>query len=281
MRRPPGHHDAEAVGAGHDRAAAITHLANVELRPQVQPEHRFGFHLREEAFLEHQRRAAALAVRRAFLRRLEHEHHRARQLLAHRGEHRGRTHQDRRVTVVTAGVRDADRLAAKLGCRNGLERQVRLLGYRQRIHVRAQRDDRPRTAAAKDSDDAGVRDPGSHFETEQLQVRGHQARRAHLAVAQLGVAVDVAAPFDDLWPDALDGGFERRRRLRGVRRSRERGQQAGGSNSMHGRWVRWRRAAEHSRYTAGHSCLDGNDDAQAADSCGVPRTALRSPASVS
>ena len=49
-----------------------------------------------------------------------------------------------------------------------LERQVDLLGHRQRIHVGAQRDDRARAAAAEHADDAGRGDAGRDLEAELL-----------------------------------------------------------------------------------------------------------------
>ena len=54
------------------------------------------------------------------------------------GEHLGDAHEHRDVIVVSAGVHDADFLAVVRRSRLRRERQVHLLGDRQRVHVRAQ-----------------------------------------------------------------------------------------------------------------------------------------------
>jgi hypothetical protein len=66
----------------------------------VEAERGVGLELREQPFLEHQRGAALLAGRRAFLGGLEHEQDLARKLGAPRREDRRDAEQDRGVRVV-------------------------------------------------------------------------------------------------------------------------------------------------------------------------------------
>jgi hypothetical protein len=55
-------------------------------------------------------------------------------------------------------------------------------------------------------DHAGVRDLLANLvEAERAQVVGHDLRGAHLAVAELGVLVEVAAPGDDAGFDGVSG----------------------------------------------------------------------------
>jgi hypothetical protein len=49
---------------------------------------------------------------------------------------------------------------------------------------------------------------GAHFVAQALEVLGHQRAGAHLAVAQLGVLVDVAVPGDDLGFEGVGQGVE-------------------------------------------------------------------------
>ncbi len=103
--------------------------------------------------------------------------------------------------VVAAGVHHALRLA--------LEGQVVRLLDRQRVHVGAQRHDTAGEAAAQDADDARLRDRVAHLEAEVAQPLGHQVPGALLAVAELGVGVEVAAHGDHGRCDALGRGADR------------------------------------------------------------------------
>ena len=107
------------------------------------------------------------------------------------------------MVVVAAGVHHADFLPVVLRLHCRLERQVDFLGHRQRVHVRAQRDDRTGTTATEHTDHARVRDAGLHLEPELLQVLGHDLRCAEFAVAEFRVLVKVAAPGDDLDSSSL------------------------------------------------------------------------------
>ena len=195
---PALHDHLETVRRRHQRAFAITDQPRIQRRPQVQPEHGIGLGGGEQPFVQHQARAAALTVGRAFFGRLEHEHHRAGQLGLHARQDFCRSEQDSRVPVVAAGMHDAHLLAAVFGRRHRLERHVHLLGDGQCVHVGAQRDRRTGLAAAQDADHACVRDAGSHFEPHRAQLFGHDLGGADFAVAEFRVLVEVAAPGEDL-----------------------------------------------------------------------------------
>ena len=143
----------------------------------MQAEDDLGRRILQHPLLDHQPRSALLTGRRAFLGGLEDELDRARQFAAYFGEYLSGGHQYGRVGVVTAGVHHARLLAAPVGAHLGGERQVDLLGYRQRIHVGAQRDDGTRLAPLEHGDNAGVAHLLAHVVAELLQVLGDQGGR--------------------------------------------------------------------------------------------------------
>jgi hypothetical protein len=156
------------------------------------------------AFLDHQLGAAFLARRRHLLGRLEDELHGAAQALAQAGEDARHAHQHGDVGVVAAGMHDADVLAVPDRADLGGEGHVGALLHRQAVHVGTQGDHRAREAAVEHADDAGDRHLGPHLvEAERAQVRRDDAGGAELAVAELGVGVEVAPPGEDL---RLQGG---------------------------------------------------------------------------
>ncbi len=179
----------------------------------MQAEDRAGHRVLQRALGDHHLGAALLAFRRHLLGRLEDELHGPAQLRAHAGQDRGHAQQDGHVAVVAAGVHHAHLLAVPRRAHLRREGQVHLLGHRQRVHVGAQRDRRAGQGTLQHPDDAGVRHAGTHgVEAQRLQVRLHDACGAELAVAQLGVLVQVAPPGDDLGFDglgrAVDAGGE-------------------------------------------------------------------------
>ena len=97
--------------------------------------------------------------------------------------------------VVPARVHDADLLSEIGGPDLRRERQVGLLGHRQRIHVGAHRHDRARQAALEQRDDAVLRDAGLNLETELAQIVGDERRRLLLAVRELRELVQSMADF--------------------------------------------------------------------------------------
>ena len=60
------------------------------------------------------------------------------------------------------------------------------------------RDDRPGLAALEHRDDAGVRDTGLDLVAEPPQLLGDDLRGARLAIAELGMLMEVAPPGHDL-----------------------------------------------------------------------------------
>jgi hypothetical protein len=178
----------------------------------VQAEDRLRHRVLERALRDHQLRAAVLAFGRHLLGRLEDELHRAVQLRAQADQDLGDAHQDRDVAVVATGVHHADVLAVPGRARLRRERQVDVLGHRQRVHVGTKRDDRPRESALQQADHAGVCNPAAHLvEAEVAQVRLDDGGGAELAVAELGVRVQVTPPGDD---PSLDGPARPRRSAR-------------------------------------------------------------------
>ena len=84
----------------------------------VHAEHRVRFEFVEQAFLDHQRRAAFLARRRAFLGGLEDEHHcRPADPCAAAARASATPSRHRRVRIVAARVHHADFLAEILALR--------------------------------------------------------------------------------------------------------------------------------------------------------------------
>ena len=197
VRLPALDDDIETVRRGHRRAGAVADLACVERAEYVQAEHCLGFEVAEDALLQHFFGAALLAVRGAFLGRLEHEQHFARQLRLHRDQRFGHAHQRRGMRVVAAGVHHAHGFAAKRRGDFRCERQGVAFGHRQRVHIRADRDARPGLAAFEHRDHSGGGDAGFYVESERAQVIGDEFGSARFAVAQFGVLMDIAAPCED------------------------------------------------------------------------------------
>ena len=80
------------------------------------------------------------------------------------------------------------------GAHGRLEGVRRVLGDRKRVHVGAHRHHRTGPPAPQEAHDARVRHARAHVvEAQRAQVVGHQRRRVELAVAQLGVLMDVLA----------------------------------------------------------------------------------------
>ena len=166
----------------------------------MQAEDGLDLRVVEGALPDHERRPALLALRRPLLGRLEEKDHGAGEARPQAGQHLGRAEEHRGVRVVAAGVHDALRLAA--------EGQVARLVDGESVDVGPQRDDTAGTAAAEDPHDARLRHGVAHLETEGAQPLGHQAARALLAVAQLGVRVQVTAHGHHRRRDPLGRGAD-------------------------------------------------------------------------
>jgi hypothetical protein len=168
------------------------------------------FGLLHALLLDHEARAALLAVGRAFLGGLEDELHRSGDALAHAREHLGRPHEDRGMgargpqACITPHCWPDHSVVTLLA--NGTST---FFLHRQRVHVGAHRDDR--APGARPS--AGRRRPCAHLflhlDAERAQVVRDDLRGAELAVAELRVLMEVAAPGDDLGLDTIGGGGER------------------------------------------------------------------------
>ena len=72
-----------------------------------------------------------------------------------------------------------------------------------------------------------VGDAGLGLQAQLAQVLGHLGRRALLAVGQLGVLMEVAAPGPDIGLQALDGRLDFGAGLRGQGLHRQRGDEQG------------------------------------------------------
>jgi len=194
----------------------------------MQAKHRLRLEVGEQAFLQHQRGTALFRRRCAFLGRLEDQHHLARQVLLHRHQRFGHAQQGGGVRVMAAGMHHAHGLAAVLVGGLGGERQPGLFGYRQRVHVRTQRDLRAGLAAFDDRHHAVVGDAGLRLQAHRTQALGDLGRGARLAVGQFRVLMEVAAPFNHLGLQALgSGGHFGPLPVLGVGNGRQ-GQQQGG-----------------------------------------------------
>ena len=83
----------------------------------------------------------------------------------------------------------------RLGLRG--EGELDFLGHRQRIHVGAQRDHRAvPSASTQSADHAGDGDTLAHRIAQPLQMCRDDTGGAGLLVAELGMLVEVAPPFD-------------------------------------------------------------------------------------
>ncbi len=218
-------YDGDRIAARHEGTGPVQHVAQHE-RHDVQPKHRVGLGIVEGAFAHHKLGPAILTRRRHLFRRLEQEDHGARQIAPYAGEDLRHAHEHRGVRIVSAGVHDADVLAVVGGARGRCEWQAGRLGDGQGVHVGAERDHWTGTAAAQNANDARVGHTGADGHPEGRQVIGDELRRAELAVAELGVLVDVTAPGDDLAGHrgygAIDRGVEGGGRRCGLRAQGER-----------------------------------------------------------
>ena len=199
---PPPRHGAMGLSAPHDDSEAVRarkHSARpVHDGPHrggeyVQSENGFGSRVFKGAIRDHGRGSA-----RAFFSRLEQELHGAGKVVAHLRQNAGHTHEDGHVVVMTTCVHDAHLPALPHGLDLRREREVHLLGYGQPIHVRSERDDRPRAPATKHTHNSCSADTRLDLDTERFEMLGHKSGSAELLHPEFGVRVNVPAPYDDL-----------------------------------------------------------------------------------
>ena len=188
--------DRQAVRARHRPLLRVADRPDLVAVRHVQAEHHLRHRIVEGALGEHQVGTAFLLPWRSLFGGLEHEDDAARQALAHSSQQLRHAHQDRGVRIVPAGVHHADLAAPVRGARHRGEGKARRLGDGQGVHVGAQRHHRSVLRSAQHSDHAGVGHVPTHLETERLEVIAHQRAGADLAVRELRVLVDVAAPAD-------------------------------------------------------------------------------------
>lgn len=102
----------------------------------------------------------------------------------------------------------ADGLAVECGLRRGLERKVHFFGDGERVHVGAERDHRPGLAALEHADDARLANFFTHLHPHGSQRLGDDLGRAHFAVAEFRVFVEITPPGDDFRHDGCHVGVE-------------------------------------------------------------------------
>jgi hypothetical protein len=201
--------DVEVVHRCERGPRRVADAPDIELGGRVEAEYRLGRRIPQHAIRHHQLGAPLLAGRRALLGGLEDELHRARQLVPQRRQHRGDAELDRGVDVVPACMHDAHLLVQVGRSHRGLERKVGPLRHRERIHVGADRDDRPGLPSAKHAHDARMGDLGADLiEAQGLQVVRHQFRRLDLAIPELWVLVYPVPLFDDLGDESIYRRFD-------------------------------------------------------------------------
>ena len=201
--------DLNAVGGGHEAAAAVAQGAGI-VGPHVQPDNGLGsIRSLEDSLANHQFGAALFSGRSAFLGGLENELHRASEQLAILGQHFRCAHQHGDVSIVATGVHHRDFPAHVFPlCLRG-KGQAGLFQHRQPVHIGAQRNYRARLAAAEGADHAGVGNTGFYLiEAEAPEVGGDLFRGAKLPVREFGIGVQVAAPLDNPWFDRREGRFQ-------------------------------------------------------------------------
>ncbi len=99
--------------------------------------------------------------------------------------------------VVSAGVHHPHLAAEIGGAHFRCEGQVHLLGDRQCVDVGAQRHHGPWHSSPQQTHHARVGDLPPDLEAERFEVIRHELPGTELAVRELRILVDVAAPCDD------------------------------------------------------------------------------------
>ena len=107
MRLTTAHDDAKAVCGGGRRSNVVPHATQLP-GSHVQAKHGFDFRIVECAILDHR---TGTTGRRTLLCWLEEERDGTRHLVAHGSQHLSRSHENRGVHVMTAGVHHTDILA--------------------------------------------------------------------------------------------------------------------------------------------------------------------------
>ena len=129
---------------------------------------------------------------------------------AQAGEHLGHAHQDRDVAVVAAGVHHADFLAVPCASRAFDAKGTSTCSVTGRPSMSARSATAGRATPPLSRPTTPVcGDFRAHLvQPELAQVRGDDGRGAELAVAELGVLVQVAPPSQHAGFDGLRGGID-------------------------------------------------------------------------
>ena len=187
------------VGGGEHRSGLAGDGAGAEIGRDVEREGCVRFRIGvEKTVLDHEARAMM-----AFLARLEHELHRAREFVAAAMKKMHGLHQHCRVRVMSAGMHAAFELAREI--------ETRRFRHRQRIHVPAQEDGaaalRSRLGAGQRHDQARCRRPAIDLHVEPLKPVQNRLRGDGEIEAELRLRMDAPAQTDGLRQEGV-GFFE-------------------------------------------------------------------------
>ena len=201
MRLPPLHRDREAVARGHD-AAGPHHQAAGRPEPvraeHVQAEDRLDLGLIERSCRDHSGGPALLAGRHAFFGRLEHEYDRSGQMRFHRAQNGRRAEEHRRVRVVPARVHHADLLAFVLSGTVDLNGRSTCSVTGSASMSARNATTGPGRPPRRTPTTPLIATPVRTSSPSRRQFRRDDAGRAHFAVAELGMLVQVTPPRDHL-----------------------------------------------------------------------------------
>ena len=186
----PANLDVEEVRRRAHGTGANGHESGRHPRHEVKAVDLVDARIVERARVDHRARAAE-----HFLGGLEEEHRGAGEVRAARRQELGEDDRDGGVTIVAARVHHAGGARA--------ERQVELLGERQRVDVGAPGDRLARPVAAQDADDAGLRHPGAHVEPGLVEPFRDDLRGASLLERQLRMTMEVSPERDEIVVPAL------------------------------------------------------------------------------
>ena len=179
MAAAPGHANVKEIRTRHRGARFHPDMAGVVIGRIVHPVDFIAGKSVKEAVSDHRAGAAE-----AFLGGLKDQDDLAGEIPRLRQVARG-AKQHGRVPVMAAGVHHA-------GCFGG-EGEVRLLMYRQRVHVGAEADGLAWTVPLDDADDAGFPDAGMSLDPPIAQFFRNDAGGADLFETQFRVLMQVAA----------------------------------------------------------------------------------------
>jgi len=203
--------DTKAIAAVQHRTGLVIQMTGGIASHHMHAEDGFDLGRIQGAVADHRLRAnqgvgrELVHICRAFFRRLEQEHHRARHLVAMFGEHFGGAQQHGGVGVMPTGVHHRHGFAqANAGSLAGKGQAGHLLDG-QCVHVGPQGHYRARQAALEHGDHAGFAHLGTHLQAQGLELLGDQGGGLELLIAHFRVLVNGVAQVDHLRIDRSDG----------------------------------------------------------------------------